>query len=122
MYLSDVRGYLLLPDVCIYTLRKSELPSLCTDTVFCTLCGDAVFFGTRAPLPHRAPLCKMHRCAIYGMGFCGAKGLTPDFARFCVQNDLSPRLIALSDMGLSFCLPARECDGLFDKLEKSFPI
>ena len=122
MYLSDVRGFSVLPNIYIYTIPKEQLPSLPADTVFCTLCGGDVCCGTREPTDALRPVDRLTKCSIYGMGFCGAKGLTPYFARFCTQSRLSPRFISVSDMGISFFLPEEETTGLFDNLEKFFPI
>ena len=104
MYLTDIRGF-TAEDYHICSLN--ELDMMLAD-------NDVPFFAAKADL-----MCKI---TIHGMGMRGDKGLVLYFARFCKAYSIDPRFISVSDMGISFFIPALQRDLILDALCEYFPM
>ena len=127
MYLTDIRGFTAEEGVRLYRFDKADAKAAAarlavaekTPALF-TLCGDDLIVGTEADAgAPPSPLCKF---TIHGMGFCGDRGLTLYFARFCAKYDISPLFVTLSDMALAFFADAARREFILDALAAYFPI
>lgn len=135
MYLTDIRGFTAETDIDLHRLDRANLQAAAEAAkadrapALVMLCGNTLTVGTasadgaNAGLPPasrpQAPLCKF---TIHGMGLCGDRGLTLYFARFCTKFGISPQLVSLSDMALSFFAEAAQRDFILDALCAYFPI
>ena len=104
MYLTEIRGFTAEDyficgiDECNFSMCLRDIPML----------------SAKAKL-----MCKI---TVHGMGIRGDKGFSLYFARFCLDYEIEPRFISVSDMGISFFVEPWEKERILNALCENFPM